>query len=99
MYVGSAFWQHCALHANMIFLQAINPARDFGPRLFSAIVYGSEVFTSGNYYFVVPIFAPVFGCIVGATVYDSLLYEGEGSRVTDAVSKLEDDRNGALRLD
>ncbi|PLB48508.1 putative glycerol uptake facilitator [Aspergillus steynii IBT 23096] len=77
---------------------AINPARDLGPRLFSAIVYGREVFSSANYYFVVPIFAPILGCIVGATVYDSLLYEGDGSRVTDALDKAEN-RDGTLRLD
>lgn len=56
------------------------------------------MFTSDNYYFIVPIIAPVIGCITGATVYDSLLYEGDGSRVTDAVNKVEE-RNGALRLD
>ncbi|KAA8647768.1 uncharacterized protein ATNIH1004_006469 [Aspergillus tanneri] len=77
---------------------AINPARDFGPRLFSAIIYGREVFTAKNYYFVVPIFAPIFGCIMGATVYDSTLYEGDGSRVTNAVTKLEEE-DGSLRLD
>ncbi|PWY92828.1 glycerol uptake facilitator [Aspergillus heteromorphus CBS 117.55] len=77
---------------------AINPARDFGPRLFSAIVYGKEVFTAANYYFVVPIFAPILGCILGATVYDSMLYEGDGSRITDALDKAED-RDGGLRLD
>ncbi|PWY68515.1 glycerol uptake facilitator [Aspergillus sclerotioniger CBS 115572] len=76
---------------------AINPARDFGPRLFSAFIYGREVFTAANYYFVVPIFAPIVGCILGATVYDSLLYEGEGSRITDAFDRAED-RDGALRL-
>ncbi|KAL5358966.1 aquaporin-like protein [Aspergillus floccosus] len=76
---------------------AINPARDFGPRLFSAFVYGREVFSAANYYFVVPIFVPVVGCIVGATVYDSVLYEGDDSRVTCAVSSIGDD--GALRLD
>ncbi|KAL4909786.1 hypothetical protein BDW74DRAFT_43691 [Aspergillus multicolor] len=77
---------------------AINPARDFGPRLFSALVYGREVFTAANYYFVVPLFAPFVGCFVGATVYDSLLYEGSGSRITDALDKAAD-RDGELRLD
>ncbi|KAJ5333348.1 uncharacterized protein N7506_007131 [Penicillium brevicompactum] len=76
---------------------AINPARDFGPRLFSAILYGREVFTAANYYFVVPLFAPIIGCIVGAATYDSLLFEGEGSRVTDALDKAEG--HGSLRLD
>ncbi|KAL4934380.1 aquaporin-like protein [Aspergillus undulatus] len=76
---------------------AINPARDFGPRLFSAFLYGREVFTAANYYFVVPLLAPFLGCFVGATVYDSFLYEGEGSRITDALDKVED-RDGELRL-
>ncbi|RDW90101.1 MIP aquaporin [Aspergillus mulundensis] len=77
---------------------AINPARDFGPRLFSALLYGREVFTADNYYFVVPLLAPFVGCFVGATVYDSLLYEGSGSRITDALDKAAD-RDGELRLD
>ncbi|KAE8152820.1 aquaporin-like protein [Aspergillus avenaceus] len=77
---------------------AINPARDFGPRLFSAIIYGREVFTAANYYFVVPIFAPIAGCLVGATVYDSVLYEGDGSHIKDALDKVGD-RDGLLRLD
>ncbi|CAG7942732.1 unnamed protein product [Penicillium salamii] len=76
---------------------AINPARDFGPRLFSAILYGREVFSAANYYFVVPLFAPIIGCIVGAATYDSLLFEGEGSRVTDALDKAEG--HGSLRLE
>ncbi|KAL6238954.1 hypothetical protein BDW75DRAFT_227539 [Aspergillus navahoensis] len=77
---------------------AINPARDFGPRLFSAFLYGREVFTAVNYYFVVPLFAPFIGCLVGATMYDSILYEGPGSRITDALDKTAG-RNGELRLD
>ncbi|KAJ5420228.1 hypothetical protein N7465_002747 [Penicillium sp. CMV-2018d] len=75
---------------------AINPARDFGPRLFSAIVYGREVFTAANYYFVVPLFAPIVGCVLGAATYDAMLFEGEGSRVADALDKAED--HGSLRL-
>ncbi|CRG91611.1 Aquaporin-7 [Talaromyces islandicus] len=75
---------------------AINPARDFGPRLFSAIIYGSEVFTAANYYFVVPLFTPILGCIIGATTYDAMLFEGDGSRIADALDKVED---RGLRLD
>jgi aquaglyceroporin related protein len=79
--------------------QAINPARDFGPRLFSAIIYGSEVFTVRGYYCFVPLFVPIFGCLLGASVYNSMLFEGEGSAVTDVVDKLDSDRSGELRLD
>ena len=31
---------------------ALNPARDLGPRMFSAIVFGPQVFTAYGYYFV-----------------------------------------------
>ncbi|KAI9010601.1 aquaporin-like protein [Hyaloraphidium curvatum] len=49
---------------------ALNPARDFGPRCFSAIIYGSAVFSSTSYYFWVPIVAPVLGGLFGAGLYD-----------------------------
>ncbi|KAJ6049706.1 hypothetical protein N7499_011705 [Penicillium canescens] len=75
---------------------ALNPARDFGPRLFSAIIYGREVFTAAGYYFIVPLFAPIVGCTIGALTYDGMLFEGEGSRVTDALDKAEE--HGSLRL-
>jgi len=53
---------------------AINPARDFGPRLFTSMVgYGSQVFTEGNYWFWVPIVAPVVGAIVGSIFYNVLI--------------------------
>lgn len=76
---------------------AINPARDFGPRLFSAILYGREVFTAAGCYFLVPLFAPIIGCIIGAATYDSLLFEGDGSRITDTLDKVEN--HGSLRLE
>ncbi|KAF4667852.1 hypothetical protein FOL47_003358 [Perkinsus chesapeaki] len=45
---------------------AINPARDFGPRLFSAMAgWGSQVFTADNYYFWVPIVGPLMGGTIG----------------------------------
>jgi len=50
---------------------AINPARDFGPRLFEAILFGAETFSSpkGMYYFWVPIIGPHIGAVLGALIY------------------------------
>ncbi|XP_028851859.1 aquaporin-3a isoform X1 [Denticeps clupeoides] len=53
---------------------AVNPARDFGPRLFTAIAgWGGEVFTNRNGWFLVPIFAPFLGSFVGALVYQLMV--------------------------
>src|SRR5439155_26670914 len=52
---------------------AINPARDFGPRLWIAIVSGGASFSASNYYFWVPIVAPLLGGVVGAFIYDYTL--------------------------
>jgi glycerol uptake facilitator protein len=49
---------------------AINPARDFGPRLWMALVSGGESFAVNNFYFWVPIVAPLAGGVVGAFIYD-----------------------------
>jgi glycerol uptake facilitator protein len=49
---------------------AINPARDFGPRLWIAIVSGGASFSADNYYFWVPIVGPLTGGVVGAFIYD-----------------------------
>ncbi|MCC6163344.1 MAG: MIP family channel protein [Acidobacteria bacterium] len=50
---------------------AINPARDFGPRLFTALAgWGPGVFTAANSYFWVPIIAPCVGAVLGGTLYD-----------------------------
>src|SRR6267142_3810131 len=44
---------------------AINPARDFGPRLFTfAAGWGSEVFRAGNNWWWVPIVAPCVGGVM-----------------------------------
>ena len=47
---------------------AINPARDFGPRLWIGFVTGFASFTSG--YWWIPIVAPILGGVVGAFIYD-----------------------------
>jgi MIP family channel proteins len=53
---------------------AINPARDFGPRLFTAVAgWGSEVFRAGNSYWWVPIVAPIAGAVAGGWLYDVMI--------------------------
>jgi MIP family channel proteins len=53
---------------------AINPARDFGPRLFTAAAgWGTEVFRAGNYWWWVPIVAPCIGAVLGGWIYDLLV--------------------------
>ncbi|XP_051922179.1 aquaporin-10a [Hippocampus zosterae] len=49
---------------------AINPARDLGPRLLTLTAgWGSEVFTCYNYWFWVPLVAPLVGGVSGSLIY------------------------------
>jgi glycerol uptake facilitator protein len=54
---------------------AINPARDFGPRLASFVTgYGSAFRDQwGNLYFWVPIVGPLIGAVIGAWLYKFLV--------------------------
>ncbi len=52
---------------------AINPARDFGPRLFSAIAGFKNNGFIGSTVWIVPIIAPIIGSLIGASVYDLLI--------------------------
>jgi MIP family channel proteins len=53
---------------------AINPARDLGPRLFTAVGgWGAEVFRAGNHWWWVPIVGPLAGGVLGGWVYDVLI--------------------------
>lgn len=50
---------------------AINPARDFGPRLFTAVAgWGSGVFTANSGWWWVPIIGPLIGGVLGGWVYE-----------------------------
>jgi glycerol uptake facilitator protein len=50
---------------------AINPARDFGPRLFTVVAgFSDNGLTSGDLVFWVPIVGPLLGGIIGGAVYD-----------------------------
>jgi MIP family channel proteins len=53
---------------------AINPARDFAPRVFTAIAgWGPGVFTAADHWWWVPIVGPLVGGVAGAYVYDLLI--------------------------
>jgi MIP family channel proteins len=53
---------------------AINPARDFAPRLFTAVAgWGSGVFRAGGNWWWVPIVAPLVGGVLGGWMYDVLV--------------------------
>ncbi|KAJ7636989.1 putative aquaporin 4 [Roridomyces roridus] len=63
---------------------AMNPARDFGPRLLSAAVGypGTVVFSFRHQYWLwTGILAPVAGAQLAAALYDLILYNGEDSIV------------------
>ncbi|MEE6502968.1 hypothetical protein FKM82_004693 [Ascaphus truei] len=49
---------------------AMNPARDLGPRIFTALAgWGTEVFTAGNNWWWVPVVGPMLGAAIGACLY------------------------------
>ena len=50
---------------------AINPARDFGPRLFTVVAgFRNNGLTDGSHVWWVPVLAPLLGGLLGAAVYD-----------------------------
>ena len=50
---------------------AINPARDFGPRLFTALAgWGPDVFRTAGHWWWVPIVGPCVGGVIGGYAYD-----------------------------
>jgi MIP family channel proteins len=53
---------------------AINPARDFGPRVFTAAAgWGADVFSAAHGWWWVPIVAPLIGGTLGGWVYDACI--------------------------
>jgi len=64
--IGASFGVNCGY--------AINPARDLGPRLFTAVAgWGSEVFRAGNGWWWVPVVAPLAGGLLGGWLYDAFV--------------------------
>jgi glycerol uptake facilitator protein len=51
---------------------AINPARDFGPRLFTVLAgFRNNGLTDGTHAYWVPIVGPILGGLLGAALYDT----------------------------
>ncbi|MBV9072937.1 MAG: aquaporin family protein [Acidobacteria bacterium] len=49
----------------------INPARDFGPRLFTVLAgFRNNGFSNGSHAWLVPILGPLTGGVLGAAIYD-----------------------------
>jgi glycerol uptake facilitator len=54
---------------------AINPARDFGPRLFAYFAgWGPAALPAPGHYWWVPIAGPLIGGVIGAGIYQYLIY-------------------------
>jgi glycerol uptake facilitator protein len=60
---------------------AINPARDFGPRLFGAFV-GTEGLFAGWYWLAVPVLGPFVGGPLAVLLYDIFIAPGLGGNET-----------------
>jgi glycerol uptake facilitator protein len=76
---------------------AINPARDFGPRLASFLTgYGSAFRDQyGNIYFWVPIIAPLIGGIIGVGLYDFLIGRFLPAEGPDEPGRLPEQSDGS----
>jgi glycerol uptake facilitator protein len=76
---------------------AINPARDFGPRLASFLTGYGTAFRDqyGNLYFWVPIIAPLIGGIVGVALYDFLIGRFLPAEGADEVGRLPEQSDGS----
>ncbi|CAL8068321.1 unnamed protein product [Calicophoron daubneyi] len=78
---------------------ALNPARDFSPRLALLTVgYGVDCFKDMDYYFWVPIIGPYVGAVTGSILYETIIgihVRGVANlskkTLTESVSNSEDD--------
>merc|ERR1711879_1127854 len=61
---------------------AINPARDLGPRIYMAMTGWENVFTCRPGYFLIPIFGPITGAILGTLFYRKGMADSESLNQT-----------------
>jgi glycerol uptake facilitator protein len=69
---------------------AINPARDFGPRVLAWLAgWGSVALPGVNSYFWIPIVGPLVGGVTGAFVYDLFIHDVLKARGEPAAADME----------
>ena len=70
---------------------AINPARDFGPRVLAWLAgWGHNAFPGIDNYFWIPIVGPLIGGVVGAYLYDFLIHDVLVARGAEPVPDVEE---------
>jgi glycerol uptake facilitator protein len=70
---------------------AINPARDFGPRVLAWLAgWGHNAFPGVDNYFWIPIVGPLIGGVVGAYIYDFLIHDVLIARGATPVEDVEE---------
>ncbi|UVJ43052.1 aquaporin [Pseudomonas sp. LS1212] len=78
---------------------AMNPARDFGPKLMTFLAgWGEVAFTGGRDipYFLIPIFAPIIGACLGAALYRGLIARNLPN-ATSVTAQTDDNSQGKVR--
>lgn len=69
---------------------AMNPARDLGPRIFTALAgWGTEVFTAGNNFWWIPVVGPMCGAVIGSYIY-ILCIEAHHKKEPDTINHNND---------
>jgi glycerol uptake facilitator protein len=88
-----------AIGASMGYLEAwaLNPARDFGPRLFCFFAgWGSAAFPSPQNYWWVPIAGPLLGGVLGGAAYQMLIHPFLPARIRASTQICTDQPAGVL---
>ena len=83
----------------------MNPARDFGPRLFTYFAgWEYSLFGAKDIpYFIIPIFAPIFGACFGAWLYPTLIGHSLSQEILAAlfltIAKLNERNTSETRIE
>nr|XP_040045086.1 aquaporin-10b [Gasterosteus aculeatus aculeatus] len=79
---------------------ALNPARDFGPRLFTYIAgWGVEVFEAGGGWWWVPIVAPCGGALLGTLIYELMIEVHHPLRLAEEQMPRQEPTEGKMGLE